>query len=130
MLQLSLLGVILLGCLIYPAASLATNWHSVAATDDRSQEQFVDPDSIQVVAAGQVRVNSYYLDHRSGQTVTTTYLTDYDCYGHRFRDVEYEGPVGQASWQPVEPDPLNAAAMVYACAQAGYDLSPPAAAQN
>ncbi|TVQ10306.1 MAG: hypothetical protein EA368_07700 [Leptolyngbya sp. DLM2.Bin27] len=79
------------------------------------QRQFVDLDSIKPLGQGHVRVSSYYVDSRSGQPQRTDYVTEYDCDRRRFRDVEYNGPVGSSGWLPVDPDPLNSAAMEYVC---------------
>jgi hypothetical protein len=105
----------------YPSAAQATTWYPVAEASQGQQQQFVDLDSIEPLGAGQVRVRSYYLDARSGIPQRTDYRTDYDCPGRRFRDVEYHGPVGSDRWQPVDPDPLNSAALDYACAIAPGD---------
>ncbi|MBD2105341.1 hypothetical protein [Nodosilinea sp. FACHB-13] len=114
------LMALVLGCslnwAIYPDSALATTWYSVAETGQGQQQQFVDIDSIEPLDWGHVRVGSYYVDRRSGQPQRTDYLTEYDCDRHRFRDVEFNGPVGSDRWMPVDPDPLNSAAMEYACA--------------
>ncbi len=98
---------------IYPASAWATTWYPVAQAGQ--QEQFVDLDSIEPLDQGHVRVRSYYVDRRSGTPQRTDYLTEYDCDRRRFRDVEYDGPVGSSSWMPVAPDPLNSAALAYVC---------------
>lgn len=100
---------------IYPTSALATTWQVVAEASQGQQQQFVDIDSIEPVGQGHVRVGSYYIDRRSGQPQRTDYLTEYDCDRRRFRDVEFDGPVGSDRWMPVDPDPLNSAAMEYAC---------------
>ncbi|MBD1872441.1 hypothetical protein H6F75_03005 [Nodosilinea sp. FACHB-131] len=100
---------------VYPTSALATTWQAVAETSQGQQQQFVDIDSIEPVGWGHVRVGSYYVDRRSGQPQRTDYLTEYDCDRRRFRDVEFSGPVGSSGWMPVDPDPLNSAAMEYAC---------------
>ncbi|MBD1918725.1 MULTISPECIES: hypothetical protein [unclassified Phormidium] len=100
---------------MYPTSALATTWQAVAEASQGQQQQFVDIDSIEPVAQGHVRVGSYYIDRRSGQPQRTDYLTEYDCDRRRFRDVEFDGPVGSDRWMPVDPDPLNSAAMEYAC---------------
>ncbi|MGF1568537.1 MAG: hypothetical protein ACFCVD_10790 [Nodosilinea sp.] len=99
-----------------PSPALAATWHAVAEV--AQQQQFVDVDSIQTSGQGRVQVSSYYLDKRSGEPQRTTYRTEYDCDRRRFRDVEYSGPVGNSTWSPVDPDPLNTAAMEYVCAVA------------
>ncbi|MGF1517778.1 MAG: hypothetical protein ACFCVB_08250 [Nodosilinea sp.] len=98
---------------IYPASAWAARWQPVAEASQ--QRQFVDLDSIKALDQGHVRVNSYYVDSRSGQPQRTDYVTEYDCDRRRFRDVEYNGPVGSSKWMPVAPDPLNSAAMEYVC---------------
>lgn len=108
--------VLVLGWAICPASAVATNWYSVAEASQGRQQQFVDLDSIQSLGAGQVRVGSYYVDSRSGKPERTDYLTEYDCDRRRFRDVEFNGPVGSRGWMPVAPDPLNSAALEYVCA--------------
>ncbi len=105
----SLIGV------VYPGSALATTWHPVAEASQGQQQQFVDIDSIELSGWGLVRVGSYYVDRRSGQPQRTDYLTEYDCDRRRFRDVEFNGPVGSDRWMPVDPDPLNSAAMEYVC---------------
>ena len=100
---------------MYPTSALATTWQAVAEASQGQQQQFVDVDSIKPGARGHVRVGSYYIDRRSGQPQRTDYLTEYDCNHRRFRDVEFDGPVGSDRWMPVDPDPLNSAAMEYAC---------------
>lgn len=119
----STLIALLLGlCLswfIYPASAWATAWHSVA--EGQGQQQFVDVDSIEFLGQGRVQVGSYYVDRRTQPPQRTDYLTEYDCDRRRFRDVEFDGPVGSRSWMPVGPDPLNSAAMEYACAMAQGD---------
>jgi hypothetical protein len=112
-------GLLLLGAialLSYVPSALATTWYPVAEASGGQQQQFVDIDSIEPLGLGQVRVGSYYIDRRSGTPQRTDYLTEYDCPGRRFRDVEYHGPVGSRRWLPVDPDPLNSAAMEYVCA--------------
>jgi hypothetical protein len=104
----------------HPTLAWATTWVPVA--DLGQQQQFVDVESIQPLGQGHVQARSYYVDQRSGTPQRTTYLTEYDCQVRRFRDVDYDGPVGQATWQPVDPDPLNTAAMEYACGQAQISL--------
>lgn len=110
---------LVLGCgLIWalaPGSALAATWHSVAEASQGQQQQFVDIDSIEALGWGHVRVGSYYVDRRSGQPQRTDYLTEYDCDRRRFRDVEFNGPVGSDRWLPVDPDPLNSAAMEYVC---------------
>ncbi|MGB3201794.1 MAG: hypothetical protein WBA99_12885, partial [Nodosilinea sp.] len=106
--------VLVLGWAMCPASAGATNWYSVAEASQGRQQQFVDLDSIQSLGAGHVRVGSYYVDRRSGTPQRTDYLTEYDCDRRRFRDVEFNGPVGSSGWMPVAPDPLNSAAMEYA----------------
>ncbi len=111
--------IVLLGAIAIfaaPQSSLATTWHPVAEASQGQQQQFVDIDSIEPLGRGHVRVSSYYIDRRSGAAQRTTYLTEYDCPGRRFRDVEFDGPVGSDRWMPVAPDPLNLAAMEYVCA--------------
>ncbi|PSN15265.1 hypothetical protein C7293_07900 [filamentous cyanobacterium CCT1] len=103
---------------IYPASALATTWHSVAESSQGQQQQFIDIDSVKSLGQGHVRVGSYYVDSRSGEPERTDYLTEYDCDRRRFRDVEFDGPVGSQGWMPVDPDPLNSAAMEYVCALA------------
>lgn len=100
---------------IYPTTALATTWQAVAEASQGQQQQFVDTDSIEPLGWGHVRVGSYYVDRRSGQPQRTDYLTEYDCDRRRFRDVEFNGPVGSDRWMPVDPDPLNSAAMEYVC---------------
>lgn len=110
------IAISLLLCLtwaIYPASASATRWHSVAEVGH--QQQFVDLDSVEALGQGHVQVGSYYVDRRSGQPQRTDYVTEYDCDRRRFRDVEYNGPVGSREWMPVTPDPLNSAAMEYVC---------------
>lgn len=109
-----MVGVAFVGT-IYPNSALATTWQAVAAASHGQQQQFVDIDSIEPLAGGHVRVASYYVDRRFGQPQRTDYLTEYDCDRRRFRDVEFDGPVGSDRWMPVDPDPLNSAAMEYAC---------------
>lgn len=108
-----------LGCsliwVIYPGSALAITWYPVAKASQGQQQQFVDIDSIEPLGLGHVRVGSYYVDRRSGQPHRTDYLTEYDCDRRRFRDVEFDGPVGSDRWMPVDPDPLNSAAMEYVC---------------
>ncbi len=113
------LMVVLLGAIAVftaPQSALATTWYPVAEASQGQQQQFVDIDSIEPMDLGHVRVSSYYVDRRSGSAQRTTYLTEYDCPGRRFRDVEFDGPVGSNRWMPVDPDPLNTAAMEYVCA--------------
>ncbi len=100
---------------IYPTCALAATWQAVAEASQGQQQQFVDIDSIEPLGWGHVRVGSYYVDRRSGQPQRTDYLTEYDCDRRRFRDVEFNGPVGSDRWMPVDPDPLNSAAMEYVC---------------
>lgn len=100
---------------VYPTTALATTWHAVAEASQGQQQQFVDIDSIELLGWGHVRAGSYYVDRRSGQPQRTNYLTEYDCDRRRFRDVEFNGPVGRDRWMPVDPDPLNSAAMEYVC---------------
>lgn len=104
-----------LSLLIWPTLAQAATWYPVAEATQGQQQQFVDIDSIQPLGLGQVRVGSYYIDRRSGSAQRTTYVTEYDCRRRQFRDVQYDGPVGSSTWQPVDPDPLNAAAMEYVC---------------
>ncbi|MBE9156673.1 hypothetical protein IQ265_07505 [Nodosilinea sp. LEGE 06152] len=104
---------------VYPTSALATTWYPVAETSQGQQQQFVDLDSVEFWGQGHVRVGSYYVDRRSGAPQRTDYLTEYDCDRRRFRDVEFSGPVGSRGWMPVDPDPLNSAAMEYVCAIAG-----------
>ncbi|MBW4485135.1 MAG: hypothetical protein KME14_21570 [Tildeniella torsiva UHER 1998/13D] len=99
----------------YPTRALAATWQAVAEASQGQQQQFVDIDSIEPIGRGHVRVGSYYIDRRSGQPQRTDYLTEYDCDRRRFRDVEFNGPVGSDRWLPVDPDPLNSAAMEYVC---------------
>lgn len=101
---------------MYPTSALATTWQAVAEASQGQQQQFVDVDSIEPLGGGHVRVGSYYVDRRSGQPQRTDYLTEYDCDRRRFRDVEFDGPVGSSGWMPVDLDPLNSATMEYACA--------------
>ncbi|MGG6240088.1 hypothetical protein ACQ4N7_15795 [Nodosilinea sp. AN01ver1] len=103
---------------IYPASVGATNWYPVAEASQGQQRQFVDLDSVKSLDKGYVRVGSYYVDSRAGEPQRTDYLTEYDCDRRRFRDVEFNGPVGSQGWMPVDPDPLNSAAMEYVCAVA------------
>ena len=103
---------------VYPASALATSWYAVAEASQGQQQQFVDLDSLEPLELGHVRVGSYYVDSRSGAPQRTSYLTEYDCDRRRFRDVEFNGPVGSHRWMPVDPDPLNSAAMEYVCAVA------------
>jgi hypothetical protein len=113
--------VLLLGAIAVfaaPPSALATTWYSVAEASQGQQQQFVDIDSVEPVGLGHVRVSSYYIDRRSGSAQRTAYLTEYDCFARRFRDVEFDGPVGSDRWMPVAPDPLNTAAMEYVCALA------------
>jgi hypothetical protein len=110
-----IMGTIVILLLLWPAPALATTWYPVAAASQGQQQQFVDLDSVQPLGLGQVRVASYYIDSRSGIPQQTSYLTDYDCRRRWFRDVEYNGPTGSSAWMPVDPDPLNAAAMDYVC---------------
>ncbi|MBE9135896.1 hypothetical protein IQ254_01535 [Nodosilinea sp. LEGE 07088] len=100
----------------FAANSAATTWYPVAAASQGQQQQFVDIDSIELLGSGQVRVGSYYIDRRTERPQRTDYLTEYDCLRRRFRDVAFDGPVGSDRWQPVDPDPLNSAAMDYVCA--------------
>lgn len=100
---------------VYPTSALATTWQAVAEDGQGLQQQFVDIDSIEPMGWGHVRVGSYYVDRRSGQPQRTDYLTEYDCDRRRFRDVEFDGPVGSRRWMPIDPDPLNSAAMEYVC---------------
>jgi hypothetical protein len=95
--------------------ALATTWYPVAEASQGKQQQLIDLDSIEPLGAGQVRVASIYFDRGSGKQTQTTYVTEYDCQRRRFRDVQYNGPTGSSSWLPVDPDPLNAAAMDYVC---------------
>jgi hypothetical protein len=115
--QLSrIIGLIVLSLLLlWPHPALATTWYPVAAASQGKQQQFVDLDSIEPLGMGQVRVSSIYIDRRSGEAQQTTYITDYDCQKRWFRDVQYNGSTGNSSWLPVDPDPLNAAAMEYVC---------------
>lgn len=115
------LAAIALLVLAHPAIVLAATWVPVAEASQGQQQQFVDVDSITVLGPGQVQASSYYVDRRAGSPQRTTYLTEYDCQGRRFRDVVFDGPVGSAQWQPVDPDPLNRAAMDFACAIAQTD---------
>jgi hypothetical protein len=108
------LGLVLLWA-IYPASAGATTWYPVAEASQGQQRQFVDLDSVKALDQGHVRVSSYYVDSRSGTPQRTDYLTEYDCDRRRFRDVEYDGPVGSSGWLSVDPDPLNSAAMEYVC---------------
>lgn len=118
------IGVVVVAIALFshPTLALATTWVPVA--DVGQQQQFVDLDSLRPLDHGHVQARSYYVDQRSGTPQRTTYLTEYDCLGRRFRDVVYDGPVGQATWQPVDPDPLNTAAMDYACNLAQTSLGP------
>jgi len=100
---------------IYPASAWATNWRPVAEASQGQQQQFVDIDSVELLSQGHVRVGSYYVDSRSGAPQRTDYVTEYDCDRRRFRDVEYNGPVGSSGWLPVAPDPLNSAGLEYVC---------------
>ncbi|MBE9113596.1 hypothetical protein IQ273_29930 [Nodosilinea sp. LEGE 07298] len=110
-----LLGLVLM-LPISPTSAMATTWYSVAEASQGQQQQFVDLDSVESLGLGHVRVGSYYVDSRSGEPQRTDYLTEYDCDRRRFRDVEFNGPVGSDRWLPVDPDPLNSAAMEYVCA--------------
>lgn len=101
--------------LVWCPLALAVTWYPVAEASQGKQQQLVDLDSIEPLGSGQVRVASIYLDRRSGELQKTTYITDYDCQQRRFRDVQYSGPTGSSAWLPVDPDPLNAAAMDYVC---------------
>ncbi len=103
---------------IHPTSALASTWYSVAEASQGQQRQFIDIDSVKPLGQGYVRAGSYYVDSRSGQPQRTDYLTEYDCDRRRFRDVEFNGPVGSSGWLPVDPDPLNSAAMEYVCAMA------------
>lgn len=103
---------------IHPASALATTWYPVAEASQGQQQQFIDIDSVEFLGSGHVQVSSYYVDSRAGEPQRTDYLTEYDCDRRRFRDVEFNGPVGSQGWMPVDPDPLNSAAMEYACAMA------------
>jgi hypothetical protein len=103
--------------------ALAATWYPVAEATQGKQQQFVDIDSIEPLSRGHVRVASYYLDARSGTPQKSTYWTEYDCQRRQFRDVEYDGPTGSATWLPVEPDPLNAAAMDYVCGVVAEGMS-------
>lgn len=117
---LGLLFTLWLGCCLgwgaAPASALAVTWYPVAAASQGQQQQFVDIDSIEPLGQGQVRVGSYYVDSRTGAPQRTDYVTEYDCPHRRFRDVAFNGPVGSSTWLPVDPDPLNSAAMEYVCA--------------
>ncbi|MEA5450267.1 hypothetical protein VB780_16930 [Leptolyngbya sp. CCNP1308] len=104
---------------VYPTSALAATWQAVAEASQGQQQQFVDVDSIEPRGQGHVRVASYYVDRRSGQPQRTDYLTEYDCDRRRFRDVEFNGPVGSDRWMPVAPDLLNSAAMEYVCEAIG-----------
>ncbi|WOD41268.1 hypothetical protein [Nodosilinea sp. E11] len=108
------LGLVLVWAM-YPASAGAATWYPVAEASRGQQQQFVDIDSVEPLGQGHVRVGSYYVDSRSGKPQRTDYLTEYDCDRRRFRDVEYSGPVGSSGWLPVDPDPLNSAAMEYVC---------------
>ncbi|MFQ4140167.1 hypothetical protein PGN35_028030 [Nodosilinea sp. PGN35] len=113
---------------IYPRSALATTWYPVATASQGQQQQFVDVDSIEPLGRGRGRVASYYVDRRSGTSQRTDYLTEYDCDRRRFRDVEFDGPVGSRRWMPVDPDPLNTAAMEFVCrAIAGAHQTQPSA---
>ncbi len=101
--------------LLWPAPALATTWYPVAEASQGQQQQLVDLDSIEPLGMGQVRVASIYIDRRSGKAEQTTYITDYDCQRRWFRDVRYNGEAKPLDWFPVDPDPLNAAAMDYVC---------------
>ncbi|WP_035985680.1 hypothetical protein [Leptolyngbya sp. KIOST-1] len=109
------LGLVL-GWAIASPSALAATWYRVAETSQGQQQQFVDLDSVEWLSPGHVRVSSYYVDRRSGSPQRTDYVTEYDCDRRRFRDVEFQGPVGSRGWLPVDPDPLNLAAMDYVCA--------------
>ncbi|WP_017300365.1 hypothetical protein [Nodosilinea nodulosa] len=122
--RLIALSTVLLGLLVWaisPACALATTWYPVAAASQGEQQQFVDLDSVKALSPGRVRVGSYYIDSRTGPPQRTDYVTEYDCDRRRFRDVEFNGPVGSRGWMPVDPDPLNSAAMEYVCAIAGSE---------
>lgn len=114
--RLMALLLVAIALLADPRIAIATTWYPVAEASQGQQQQFVDLDSLEPMGLGQVRVGSYYVDGRSGTPQRTTYLTDYDCSRRRFRDVEFNGPVGSRNWMPVDPDPLNTAAMEYVCA--------------
>lgn len=103
---------------LVPSPAQAAAWYPVAEASQGHQRQFVDLDSIQFLGRGQVRASSYYIDSRSGAPERTDYLTEYDCDRRRFRDVEFNGPVGSHRWLAVDSDPLNSAAMEYVCATA------------
>lgn len=112
-------GVVTVGVIwlaIAPPAS-ATSWSLVARTDQG--EQWFDPASVEVVAPDRIQVSSYYV---TPQGQRTTYRTEYDCATRRFRDVDYDGPVGQSRWQSVVGDPLNAATMAKSCQIGGYSI--------
>mgnify|MGYP006272655419 CR=1 FL=1 len=115
-LQGMLIGTMVMSLLLYrPLPGLAVTWYPVAEASGGKQQQLIDLDSIEPLGLGQVRVASIYIDRRSKVAQQTTYITDYDCQRRRFRDAEYDGPTGSSSWLPVDPDPLNAAAMNYVC---------------
>ena len=101
--------------LALPTPTFATTWYPVAEASQGQHQQLVDLDSIEPLGIGQVRVASIYIDRRSGKAQQTTYITDYDCRKRWFRDVRYNGEPKSLNWLPVDPDPLNAAAMEYVC---------------
>lgn len=107
-------AAVVIGIIWIAPPAWATTWSLVARTDQG--EQWFDPASVEVVAPSHVQVSSYYVNPQGQRT---TYHTEYDCEHRWFRDVDYDGPVGQPRWQSVAGDPLNAATMVKSCQLGG-----------
>ena len=103
--------------LAWGSPALASDW--VPVTPAGPEQQFIDAASIQPRPEGTVQVRSLYLNQQHQPPQRTTYVTEYRCQEHQFRDVDYNGQPGDLTWHPVAGDPLNAQTLDYVCAQVG-----------